>query len=68
MMETVCLALGIIIGGALFGIPGFFFGRNFRFKKEIMEAEEKKAEKRMRKQWENFVAYDGTTKGQEDID
>ena len=67
-METVCLALGIIIGAALFGIPAFFIGRNFKTKKDILEAEEKKAEKRMRKQWENFVAYDGTTKGQEDID
>lgn len=67
-MEVVCFALGIIIGGAIFGIPAFFIGKGIKTKKDVLEAEERKAEKRMRQQWANFAAYDGTSKGQEEID
>lgn len=67
-MEVICFGLGMIIGGAFFGIAAYFLGKSLKSKKDILEAEEKKAEIRLRKQWENFVAYDGTSNGQEDID
>lgn len=67
-MEVICFGLGMIIGGALFGGAAYFLGRNYKEKNDILEAEEKKAEIRLRKQWANFAAYDGSSKGQEDID
>lgn len=67
-MEVICFGLGIIIGGALFGVSAFFIGKNYKSKDDILEAEEKKAEIRLRKQWANFAAYNGSSEGQEDID
>lgn len=67
-MEVICFGLGMIIGGALFGVAAFLLGRNYKTKEDVAEAEEKKAEARLRKQWANFAAYDGTSNGQEDID
>lgn len=67
-MEVICFALGMIIGGALCGVAAYFFAKFYKSKKEIFDAEEKKAELRRETQWRNFVAYDGTDKGQEAID
>lgn len=67
-MEVICFALGIIIGGALGGILGYFITKSYKRKNDILEAEERKAEIRLKKQWANFAAYDGTQKGQEEID
>lgn len=67
-MEVICFGLGMIIGGALFGVAAYFIGRNIKTKNDILEAEEKKAEIRLRKQWANFAAYNGTEEGQEAID
>lgn len=67
-MEVICFGLGMIIGGALFGVAAYFIGRNIKTKNDVLEAEEKKAEIRLRKQWANFAAYNGTEEGQEAID
>ena len=67
-MEVICFGLGMIIGGAIGGIAAYFMVKNYKKEKDILEAEEKKAEIRFKKQLANFVAYDGTVKGQEDID
>ncbi len=67
-MEVICFALGIIIGGALFGVPAYFIGKNAKTKADVLEAEEKRAEIRLKKQWANFAAYNGSSKGQEEID
>ena len=31
-MEVICFGLGIIIGGALFGVPAFFMAKNYKSK------------------------------------
>lgn len=67
-MEVVCFALGMIIGGALTGVAAYIICRGYKAKAEVLESEEKRAERRMRQQWANFAAYDGTSKGQEEID
>ncbi|MBO5715092.1 MAG: hypothetical protein J6S23_01710 [Clostridia bacterium] len=67
-MEVVCFALGMIIGGALTGVAAFIICKGYKAKAEVLESEEKRAERRMRQQWANFAAYDGTSKGQEEID
>jgi hypothetical protein len=66
-MEVICFGLGIIIGGALFGVPAFFMAKNYKSKNEILESEEKRAERRLKQQWANFAAYNGTSDGQEEI-
>jgi hypothetical protein len=67
-MEVICFGLGMIIGGALFGVPAYFMAKNYKKKNEILESEEKKAERRLKQQWANFAAYNGTSDGQEGID
>lgn len=67
-MEVICFGLGMIIGGALFGVPAFLIARNYKNKNEILESEEKKAERRLKQQWANFAAYNGSSEGQEEID
>ncbi|MBR5202649.1 MAG: hypothetical protein IKW45_05240 [Clostridia bacterium] len=67
-MEVICFGLGMIIGGALFGTAGYFIARNYKSKEDILEAEERKAEIRMKRQWANIAAYNGTSNGQEDVD
>lgn len=68
-MEVICFALGIIIGAGAGGTCAFFVMKNTGSKKELEIFEEKrKEEQRKEKQMANFWAYDGTTKGQEEID
>ena len=67
-MEVVCFGLGMIIGGALFGAAAFIIGRNYKAKEDVLEAEEKRAEIRLKRQWANFAAYNGSSEGQEEID
>jgi hypothetical protein len=67
-MEVICFGLGMIIGGALTGVAAYIICKGYKAKAEVLESEEKRAERRMRQQWANFAAYDGTSKGQEEID
>lgn len=67
-MEVICFALGIIIGGAVSGVLCFVVGKSSKNKNDILEAEERKADIRLKKQWANFAAYNGTSKGQEEIE
>ena len=67
-MEVICFALGIIIGGALVGVAAYIIFKNHKTKADILEAEEKRAEIRLKKQWANFAAYNGSSDGQEEID
>lgn len=67
-MEIVCFALGMIIGGAFGGAIGYLLLKNTKAKNDVLEAEEQKAEIRLKKQWANFAAYNGSTQGQEEID
>ena len=67
-MEVICFGLGMIIGGALAGVATFIICKGYKEKAEVLESEEKKAERRIRQQWANFAAYDGTSKGQQEID
>jgi hypothetical protein len=41
--------------------------KNYKSKNEILESEEKRAERRLKQQWANFAAYNGTSDGQEEI-
>lgn len=67
-MEIICFALGMIIGGALGGAIGYLLLKNTKAKNDALEVEEQKAEIRLKKQWANFAAYNGSTQGQEEID
>lgn len=67
-MEVICFGLGMIIGNALTSVATFIICKDYKAKVEAFETEEKKAEKRMRQQWANFAAYNGTSEGQEEID
>ena len=67
-MEVICFGLGMIIGGALFGAAVYLIMKNAKAKNDILEAEEKRAEIRLKRQWANFAAYNGSSKGQEEID
>ena len=44
-MEVVCFALGMIIGGALTGVAAFIICKGYKAKAEVLESEEKRAEK-----------------------
>lgn len=67
-MEVICFGLGMIIGGTLFGVPAFFMGKqSIKGAKAALEAE-KNEYHRVTKQFSNFLNYDGTSAGQEEID
>jgi hypothetical protein len=68
MEAVLCFGFGMIIGGALFGVAGYILGKTYKAKKDILEAEERKAEIRLKKQWANFAAYNGSSERQEEID
>ena len=67
-MDVICFGLGMIIGGALAGVAAFIICKGYKENADFLDSEEKKAERRFRQQWANFAAYDGTSKGQEEID
>lgn len=64
MTGTVCLALGIIIGGAVV----YFFDHKTVKEKEQALNKEIQGYHRVTTQLSNFLNYDGTSFGQEDVD
>lgn len=67
-MEVICFGLGMLVGGAFFGWLAYYIGSNKKQKEEVFDAEEKRAETRLKKQMANFYAYDGSSNGQEAVD
>ena len=66
-MEVICFALGIIIGAGAGAVCAYFIMRTDKKEAEIFEAK-RREEERKEKQMANFWAYNGTGKGQEEID
>lgn len=63
-MEVVCFALGVIIGGAVM----FILDRKGIKEKEQVLNNEIKSYHKATTQVTNFLNYNGTSEGQEDVD
>lgn len=66
-MDVICFALGIIIGAGAGSICTYFIMKNGKKEAEIFEAR-RREEERKERQMANFWAYDGSEKGQEEIE
>lgn len=63
-MEVICYGLGIITGGAA---VYFFCKKDIKKKEETLDAEIKSYH-RVTTQFTNFLNYNGSSEGQEDVD